>query len=159
MHDAARWGLALQHLDEKAALFKLVWARAENPGRIKIGLLCDDAHWDRVRLWLDHNSPPEFKTDRWYGSRVDAVFFQGPHFGDRYGIMDYTFKALDAHRVPLLSAVCSVASIYLLLPVGWGQKAKMHLTAAFEIPKEKRDVGPAGRAQGRSGNDGGQRCE
>ena len=53
----------------------------------------------------------------------------------RYGIMDFTYKALAHGQVPLLAATCSVATIYLVLPAGWGRKTQVILNEAFEIPR------------------------
>jgi hypothetical protein len=80
----------------------------------------------------------------WERTAVDLVFFQGPHFGDRYGILDFTIRALGAD-VTLLGTVCATATIYLVLPSGQGRKAKEILHGAFEIPvaaeKEKLNGG------------------
>ncbi|MBI5063683.1 MAG: hypothetical protein HZB87_09550, partial [Desulfatitalea sp.] len=53
--------------------------------------------------------------------------------------MDFTYRALAEGPVPLLGVVCSVASIYLVVPAGWGGKAQALLVAAFEIPKSVKE--------------------
>lgn len=136
-----RWGRVLQQLGSQGAPFRLVWCQVDPPRRFKFFLLCDDEHWQNVRSALEGEALFDSPGHGWEQSTVDALFFQGPHFGDRYGILDFTLKALAAEKVPLIAGVCSVASIYLVLPAGWGTKARTFLSRAFEIPREKRDVG------------------
>jgi hypothetical protein len=120
----AQWGKALRTFDGSESLFRLVWAQAGAPDRIKFCLLCDDTHWQLVKSRLDRLLDPGFKTGPWELSRADMISFQGPHFGDRYGILDFTLKALAKEELPLLGIVCSVATIDLVLPAGWGAKTK-----------------------------------
>jgi len=65
---------------------------------------------------------------------VELIYFQGPHFGDRFGIADFTYRALKDDADDLLGAVFSCASIYLVLPEGAAGRAKERLTAAFHVP-------------------------
>ena len=65
---------------------------------------------------------------------VELLFFQGPHFGDRFGIADFTYRALKDHANLLLAAVFSCASIYLVWPEGAADGAKDRLTISFHIP-------------------------
>jgi aspartokinase len=48
-------------------------------------------------------------------SPVAALFFHGPHFGDRYGVADTLVKALDRVNVPLVALSCSVSSISVII--------------------------------------------
>jgi hypothetical protein len=143
-NEVVSWGRSLQRIAEAQALFRLVWARMENPSHIKFSLLCDDDHWEKVRTYLENLNDCEIDSGAWTLSQVDTIFFQGPHFGDRYGIMDFTYKALAKRQIPLEGAICSVASIYLLTTRGLGEDAKKCLSDAFEIPKEKRDLSKIG---------------
>ena len=65
---------------------------------------------------------------------VELLFFQGPHYGDRYGIADFTYQALKNHADLLLATVFSCASVYLVLPEGSAEGVKDRLTAYFNIP-------------------------
>ncbi|MFC1857210.1 hypothetical protein ACFL9U_04190 [Thermodesulfobacteriota bacterium] len=67
-------------------------------------------------------------------SPVDLVFFQGPHFGDRYGIADAAFNALLTKGIYFLLAGCSGASIYLVFQEGMGAKAILALNDTFQTP-------------------------
>jgi hypothetical protein len=71
-------------------------------------------------------------------SPVDMIHFQGPHFGDRYGIAGVVFKTLEENGIPLLLAGCSGSTAQLVFPHGKAEAAKQALEVAFEIPKKKR---------------------
>ncbi len=135
----ARWGAALNAMADQGPVFRMVWAQLDADGRIKFYWLCDDNHRDKVRAFL--SAQPDLEAGNHMGEcqAVDLVFFQGPHFGDRYGIMDFTQKAMIHAGIPLMAAVCSVASIYLVVKAGEGAKTREALTAAFDIPKEATD--------------------
>ena len=66
---------------------------------------------------------------------VDLIYFQGPHFGDRYGIADAAFKALEDGNIPVLIAACSAASVYLVLPKKKRHEAIPFLNRAFHDPR------------------------
>ena len=67
-------------------------------------------------------------------SPVELISFQGPHFGDRYGIAYSAFKALDDREVPILVAACSGSVVYIVMPEKKLQEAKLILAEAFEVP-------------------------
>jgi aspartokinase len=75
------------------------------------------------------------KKDLVIDSSAGVIYFQGPHFGDRYGIADTVFKALDKHNVPILASGCTGASMYIVFSETWIQKAKNILNTTFEIPQ------------------------
>ena len=140
-----QWGHALKEMADPGPEFRLVWAQADDAMHLTVYMLSDRIHWCMLQsVWP---APGDQGNER-----VDLVFFQGPHFGDRYGIMDFTYKALALEKVPLLAAACSVATIYLVLPPGWGSRTRTLLSSAFEIPAT---VG-SGRGKGETKNSGGQ---
>ncbi len=65
---------------------------------------------------------------------VDLITFHGPHFGDRYRILQTALNCLDNQGVPLLVAACAGASISLVFPAGAGTAAKTALEKGFEPP-------------------------
>jgi hypothetical protein len=65
---------------------------------------------------------------------VDLLYFQGPHFGDRYGVADAAFGALLGAEVTVLAAACTGASIYIVLTKGSAQAAHKALSEAFVVP-------------------------
>lgn len=140
------WSRGLQGLGDPAATFQLTWARLDPESSMTVALVCEPAHWPRIRpIWTGSAA-----FDVGGASSeilVDLVWFHGPHFGDRYGIMDFTYQVLNRGRIPLLAAICSVASIYLVLPAGQGATTRTLLAGAFEIPTavagSRRGASPA----------------
>ena len=65
---------------------------------------------------------------------VDLITFHGPHFGDRYRILQTALDCLDSEQVPLRVAACAGASISLVFPAGAGTAAKTALEKGFEAP-------------------------
>jgi hypothetical protein len=132
----AQWGQALQSMAEDGAAFRLVWAQAGAPDthQIKFFLLCDDSHRSRVHDFLEGQVVRGVAEELQHPMSVDMLFLQGPHYGDRYGVLDFTLVPLVEAKTPILAVACSVATIYLVTPAGWGAKAKTLLSGVFEIP-------------------------
>jgi hypothetical protein len=68
---------------------------------------------------------------------VGLIYFQGPHYGDRYGIADSAFRALVQRDIPILAAGCSLSSIYLVLPEDKMEEGRGALAKAFEPPRSE----------------------
>ncbi|RLB91293.1 MAG: hypothetical protein DRH10_02220 [Deltaproteobacteria bacterium] len=71
-------------------------------------------------------------------SPVDLIFFQGPHYGDRYGIAEAAFGALKTCGMPILLAACSQSCIYIVIPCGKAKETASLLAQVFEVPKKIR---------------------
>lgn len=65
---------------------------------------------------------------------VELLYFQGPHFGDRYGIAAAALGALHRAAVPVIAAGCTGASIYIVLDPGRADEAVASLSDAFRVP-------------------------
>lgn len=128
-------GQVLRNPGDDDAVFRLVWAQTDNSGRLKFFFLYNDAHPNWLHSFMGCFQGSGSGIGPVVRTVVDAISFQGPHFGDRHGIMDFTHNALAHGQVPILAATCSVATIYLVLPAGWGRHALAQLSEAFEIPK------------------------
>jgi aspartokinase len=68
-------------------------------------------------------------------SRVDLVSFQGPHFGERFGILDAAFQALSSKNIRVIASACSMSCVYLVLEAGQGERAESALSEAFDVPR------------------------
>ena len=134
----AACGLRFQELGEKGFRFRMVAARESGNGKIKIDLLLDremeKAVMDHFRVMLDQE--PESDETARSVSPVEMILFHGPHYGDRYGIADLVFSALERESVPVILAACSGSSIYLVLPHQKARHAVTILSALIEIPRE-----------------------
>jgi hypothetical protein len=65
---------------------------------------------------------------------VDLITFHGPHFGDRYRILQTALDCLETEQIPLRVAACAGASISLVFPAGTGHAAKIALEKGFDAP-------------------------
>lgn len=78
--------------------------------------------------------PGQFSSEGEGREPVDLITFHGPHFGDRYRILQVALSCLEIDRVPLRAATCAGASISLVFPAGAGTVAQTALAKGFEAP-------------------------
>lgn len=131
---SAPWDRAMGTIDHGHSRFHLVCGQLNEAFDIDLLLLCESAQGDSFARHVEAEIPVAKSCRRQMICPVELLFFQGPHFGDRFGIADFTYRALQNHVDYLLAAVFSSASIYLVLPEGLAGEAKKRLTAAFRIP-------------------------
>lgn len=118
--------------------FQWVWAQPAHGSGIEIFLLCSaDRQADVEQLICQVLGQSTLAAEEAL-SLVDLLYFQGPHFGDRYGIADFTLRALTQVQVPLIAVTCSGSVIGLVVPAGWGCKTESILSREFEIPMGQR---------------------
>jgi len=128
------WERALECIENGPHRFHLICGQLNESLDLSLLLLCGP---DRGR---SSSRPIEADIPEVDGCRsqeitpVELIFFQGPHFGDRFGVADFTYRALKDHANDLLAAVFSCASIYLVLPEGAADGALDQLNAAFNVP-------------------------
>jgi hypothetical protein len=130
----ASWDRAMETIDNGHNRFHLLCGQLNETADIDLMLLCESAQCDSFARQVEAELPVAKSCPRQMICPVELLFFQGPHFGDRFGIADFTYRALRNHADYLLAAVFSSASIYLVLPEGLAGEAKKRLTAAFRIP-------------------------
>lgn len=124
----------LRELDAEGASFLLVLVQPGDDGEIHVVLLVEDRHRMKLLETAKGIFPQEQEDAMLVIFPAEMIHFQGPHFAERYGILDTAFRALSQGGVPLLAAACTGASITLVLPEGKSGTAKTLLEDAFEIP-------------------------
>jgi aspartokinase len=67
-------------------------------------------------------------------SPVVILSMNGPHFGDRYGIVSEFLTALNDRGVQLLGLSCTIASITGVFPSPHLQPAIQAVEACFDVP-------------------------
>ena len=67
-------------------------------------------------------------------SSVASFFMNGPHFGDRYGIISELLKALDQAGANLLGLSCSIHSITGVVPASQIDSALAAIQSCFDVP-------------------------
>jgi aspartokinase len=136
-------GQAFCRLGEEGAGFVLVFSQRR--GQALDVCLLVPAQWAGViEERLEELLAGEDKVVR-PGMPAEMVFFHGPHFGDRYGILEAAVKGLAARRVRVTAVACSGSCIYLVLPEGKSEAAVAALSEVFEIPRASSQKQPQSR--------------
>ena len=130
----SQWGLWLMELADIDIGFHLILAKYSTHQKFRLYILLEKPWADHVLSYIDKQIDLESEKDFHLTYPVELISFQGPHFGDRYGIADTAFKALDGQGVPVLITVCSGAAVYIVLPEKKLQDARPLLLKAFEVP-------------------------
>ena len=129
-----QWGLWLMELADLDIGFHLILAKYSTHQKLRLYILFEKLWADSVLSYNGKKIDLDSKKDFHLNYPVELISFQGPHFGDRYGIADTAFNALDGQGVPVLITVCSGAAVYIVLPEKKLQEAKSVLSEAFEVP-------------------------
>ena len=132
--EMSQWGLWLMELADLDIGFHLILAKYSTHQKFRMYILLEKLWADRVLSYIGKKSDLDSKKDCHIIYPVELISFQGPHFGDRYGIADTAFKALDRQGVPTLITVCSGAAVYIVLPENKLQDAKPLLSEVFKVP-------------------------
>jgi aspartokinase len=131
--DMGSLGLAFCSIGDKGAPFHLVFSRVSSEG-LELCLVTQRPWAKVIREHMDLCIPGGAEAVILGSSSAELVFFQGPHFGDRYGILDVTVRALAYKGITIKATVCSGACIYIVLPEGKSEEAVKALRESFEVP-------------------------
>jgi aspartokinase len=130
----SQWGLMLMELADLDIGFHLILAKYSTHQKLRLYILLEKPWADHVLSYIGKKIDLDSEKDFHLTCPVELISFQGPHFGDRYGIADTAFKALDGQGVPVLITVCSGATVYIVLPEKKLQEARPFLLEAFVVP-------------------------
>ncbi|MEW6187580.1 MAG: hypothetical protein AB1585_17765 [Thermodesulfobacteriota bacterium] len=130
---------ALDSVSTSGSSVLLLTVRPLAAGTMRLNLLWDEEEKERGEADpIYHLLEQEFKGLRWRKEKeVELIFFQGPHYGDRYGIASAALGAAADSDVPLLVAACIGATVFWVLPKGQGAPARESLSRAFVVPESK----------------------
>jgi hypothetical protein len=128
-----QWGSGLMDGIARSGLsLVLFMAQPEGTETLRLYILMEGPQQDLARPSVLRETFPG--PWRFYPA-AELIAFQGPHYGDRYGIAGAALKALNAQDVPILGLICSGASVYLITPEGKAGEARRALGEAFMIPE------------------------
>jgi aspartokinase len=130
----SQWGLWLMELSDLDIGFHLILAKYSTHQKLRFYILFEKIWGDRVLSYLGKKIDLDSEKDFHLTYPVELISFQGPHFGDRYGIADTAFKAFEGQKVPVLITVFAGAAVYIVLPEKKLQDARPLLLEAFEVP-------------------------
>jgi hypothetical protein len=129
------WGALL--LSEKNDItFDLVLMQTKTESAFGLYLLLQKKWEQSLYGLLNRMEKNSFNIDCNAYSPVELLHFQGPHFGDRYGIADKVFFSLSRESVPMLGMGCTAASVYIIFPEHEALRAKKVLAGVFETPEK-----------------------
>jgi hypothetical protein len=135
-HQISDWGEGLSDLPSQFGLsLLLMMARPVSENSLRVHMVLDESQTGPLLM----NTPqPFFATvrDRLRIEReIELLYFQGPHYGDRYGIACAALTALSVYDVPVLAMICTGASVFLVTPKGKIPIAREALGQAFITPE------------------------
>jgi aspartokinase len=129
-----RWGSEIRRLGDLNIGFNLVLTQYLGEKGLRAYLLFERQWEAKILSHMNRVSRVDAGEQIHVTSPVELIYFYGPHYGDRYGIVNSAFRVLRANAVPILAAGCSSSAIYLVLPEGRVGKARAFLADAFEVP-------------------------
>ena len=133
----AVWGRRIRSLDEDGATFLLVATLPGADRTTQVCLLVDPSQGGLTRAALERALDSVSHAQIELESSAEMIYFQGPHFGDRYGIADAAFGVLREQGVPVLAAACTGATVQRAVAEGRSEAAIEALSTAFTSPKSE----------------------
>ena len=125
----------IQELDDQGVRFDLTLAQRSGDNKFYLYLIVK-CEWEKQ---ITEHIQKTIQTDAGGILRVQPnvamIHFQGPHFGDRYGIAETVFGVLIDNDIPILASGCSGSAIHLVFPENSAEAAARLLSAAFEVPR------------------------
>ena len=129
-----KWGFRIQNISDLGINFHLILTKYSNHKELQLYILLEKFQENKILTFLKKQINLKVESDFKITSPVELIYFQGPHFGDRYGIADAVFKSLDNGGIPILISVCSEATVFIVLPEKSIERAGHCLTEAFITP-------------------------
>ena len=127
------WMQAVKQIEDRSNRFHLLYTQLSESSELELRLLCEPEQGVALARRMAAGMPTAGDRPQ-VTAPVELIFFQGPHFGDRFGIADFTYNALKEKADLLMAAVFVCNSIYLILPEGEADETITCLSAAFRIP-------------------------
>ena len=131
---AELWGRRIIDLEQSLQRFELVTCHAGHNLTTELHLLINRKNTKLLRSTLNAAIKGEENTAFTLQQPVDILFLFGPHFQDRFGIVDIAFSALHKNGIDLLVSGCAGTSMYFVTSKNQGRKGLKILTETFLIP-------------------------
>ena len=126
-------GKALATLEDSVQRFELVTQDYVNSTASQFNLFVRRSKQKIVKeafaQWGD-----ELQAKVTLDSPVELIYLHGPHFQDRFGIVEIAFSALKSCNIEIIAAGCAGTTIYVALPYKQGESASQILRDTFIIP-------------------------
>ena len=136
------WGVRFLSIAQKCDRFIMTVGHCIDSSTFQISQLVGQTESAQYRKELENVVREDQDMSFSIDAPADAIFFHGPHFGDRYGIAEAAFGILARQKLKILAAGCTGSSIYIVLPDQTAGTAARFLSEAFDVPsprKKRRD--------------------
>lgn len=133
------WGSRIQESDQAEGRFIMVVGHVFDGNRIQLSLLFENSNSGIEKKLLETITEKLPATSITVDTPVELIYFQGPHFGDRYGIADTAFTPFVKNKVTILASACASASIYIVVPEYTARIAVKILSEKFVVPHVHKD--------------------
>lgn len=140
----AAWGSRLQRESRKNSGFVLATGAMANSEIMEAGLLFDPSESMPDRGHALQKIGNGFSAGPAEQRPVDLLYFQGPHFSDRYGIAHAAFELLGCLGVPVVAGTCSGSCVHIIVDAGYADRAADALSKKFYVPGADPEPHPPG---------------
>jgi aspartokinase len=135
-------GLALHSLGEEGIDFQLVFSSSAPEKSGRCFFLTGRSGLEKLSELKRQDRAGADKGSFRVVSSVELVLFQGPHYGDRFGVADASLRALATEGLGVLATVCTGSCVYLVVPEGTAEGVVSALSESFDVPRAvRRDQG------------------
>ena len=128
------WGLRIIDFENYIKRFELVTYHATNKNITELHVLFElnnpNEFYDQLRRWVN----AEQNTELVIKQPVDLLYLFGPHFQDRFGIIDIAFNAFLKTNIDILVSGCAGTSMYFVTSRYQGLRCLKILKDTFLIP-------------------------
>jgi aspartokinase len=128
------WGQRIIDFETSVKRFELVTYHNSQKSFVQLHLLFDlkksSALRDQIGVWTKGEQNTEFSVKQ----PVDVLYLFGPHFQDRFGIVDIAFDALLQSNIDILVSGCAGTSMYFVTSKNQGRVGLKILQDTFLIP-------------------------
>jgi len=128
------WGKRISALENIITRFELVTYHTTNNNHIEAHLLLALESATLLKDRLGEWEKDQEKFEFFIRQPVEALYLFGPHFQDRFGIVNVAFKALLENGVDILVSGCAGTSMYFVTPENQGGNGMKTLRDTFLIP-------------------------
>jgi aspartokinase len=138
---AAYWGEHIHAEAQNSSDFIMVLAQYVDQTALRLCIAMQQDKGVPFCQTLEDKCKKEYSLSIQIRKQVDALFFHGPHFQDRYGIIAAALRSLDNDQITLYSSGCTGTSVYLIIGSGQADLAKEMLAKSFVVPGFSRNSG------------------
>lgn len=128
------WGERISDAENFIKRFELVTCHITDENRMEAHLLLAQESTALLKKWLDKWQKDLQELEVIIRQPVEALYLFGPHFQDRYGIVNPAFEALFKKGVKVLVSGCAGTSMYFVTPENQSGNGLKALRETFLIP-------------------------